>query len=174
MSSSPAVKRYAAALFQACQEDKRQQVLSGLQEALRVLQEPDIWGFLIHPRTSPTQRRQLLEPFDLASPANAFVDLVIEKRRETLLPAIVQEFSLLIRAAENRVEAIITSPEPISETQQERLRKTLSGLTGKQVSLDSRINPEILGGLVIEIDGQVIDGSIAHELAKLRRRLSLA
>lgn len=174
MSTSPIVERYSNAVFQACPESERQAALDALRSVLEVFQEADIWSFLMHPNTSSAQKRKLLESFDLPSPVRAFIDLVIEKRRLALFPGMVDEFARLVRAADNRTQAVITVAGPISDTQQKRLASALQNLTGKQVSLDIRVDQGILGGLVVEINGQVIDGSIANELARLRRRLSTA
>jgi F-type H+-transporting ATPase subunit delta len=67
--------------------------------------------------------------------------------------------------------AEVTSAISLSEGQLEELRQKLSGLTGKEVLLRTHVDPRIGGGLVIEVDGKVVDASLKSRLKRFERSL---
>jgi F-type H+-transporting ATPase subunit delta len=70
-----------------------------------------------------------------------------------------------------RVKATVTSAAPLDEAAQERLRRRLCDVAGKQVYLELRQDPAILGGVVTQIGSRVYDGSVKTQLARLRDEL---
>jgi F-type H+-transporting ATPase subunit delta len=66
----------------------------------------------------------------------------------------------------------VVSAVPLTATQERRLVATLERLYGRTMGLQVQVDPEVLGGLVIRVDDEVIDGSIAHRLEAAGRRLA--
>ena len=64
--------------------------------------------------------------------------------------------------------AVVTSATPLDDVQKSSLIKKLEKLSGRNVTLDCRIDKTVLGGLVIELDGKIIDGSLKHKLQKVK------
>jgi len=69
------------------------------------------------------------------------------------------------------VRATVTSAAPLSAEKKERLEASLSGMTGKNVQVETVVDPSIIGGIVTRIDSTVYDGSIRMQLAKMRQQL---
>jgi F-type H+-transporting ATPase subunit delta len=107
----------------------------------------------------------------LSDTVRRFFYLLIDKRRENLLPNIQREFKLLADQARNIVEARVTSAAPLSKSQEERLHKELVRITGKDVRIVQEVRPEIIGGVIVQIGDRVMDGSVAYKLSQIRLSL---
>jgi F-type H+-transporting ATPase subunit delta len=71
----------------------------------------------------------------------------------------------------NRAEALVTTVVPLSDEQRERVRVRLSELTGKTIRLKEEQNPDIIGGVIVQIGTAVIDGSVKSSLVRMRNEL---
>ncbi len=100
-----------------------------------------------------------------------FLRLVIQRKREDLLPAIVQTFHALRAQEEGVTTAHVQAAAPLQKSDTARLRAALEERTGQRVRLDVTCNPDLLGGLVIRMGDTVHDGSVRHHLARLRTHL---
>ena len=150
------------------------------------------WGTLIESIASAMQQDQTLRTF-LESPKLAatrkieilttalgkrvpplflrFLQTVIMKRRQMVIPEIAQEYRALIDASEDRVHANVTVAREPAESEKEALVQQLSRLFGKRVVPHISINPAILGGVIVKVDDTVMDGSVRRRLASLRSRM---
>ena len=150
------------------------------------------WGTLIESIASAMQEDQTLKTF-LESPKLAasrkieilkaalgervpplflrFLETVIVKRRQMVIPEIAQEYRALIDVSEDRVHANVTVAREPAEGEKAALVKQLSRLFGKRVVPHISINPAILGGVVVKVGDTVMDGSVRRRLASLRSRM---
>jgi F-type H+-transporting ATPase subunit delta len=103
-----------------------------------------------------------------------FLELVIEKHRERLLGEIVLAWTELLDARANRQTATVTTATPPDDETVARVQAALEKATGKTIVLEKRVDPTLLGGLVIRAGDTVIDGSLKSRLAALGRRLRTA
>lgn len=97
--------------------------------------------------------------------------LLAENRRLPLLPAIVREYERLRAEAEARVEVEIATAAEVPEAQRQALVAAVARRLQRQVQAHWRIEPALLAGAVVRAGDLVIDGSVAGELARLRRDL---
>lgn len=100
-----------------------------------------------------------------------FINLLIDEGREELLPSLAQEFSKKAYAARNVTQAEIITAVPIDKELQEEIGKRLAQIFKKEIEVKPRVDGSILGGLVIKVEGRVIDGSIRHKLEDLHGML---
>jgi F-type H+-transporting ATPase subunit delta len=150
------------------------------------------WGTLIESLASAMQEDQTLKTF-LESPKLAasrkieilkaalgkrvpplflrFLETVIMKRRQMVIPEIAQEYRALIDVSEDRVHANVTIAREPAEQEKEALVQQLSRLFGKRVVPHISINPAILGGVIVKVGDTVMDGSVRRRLASLRSRM---
>ena len=70
------------------------------------------------------------------------------------------------------VRAEVTSAEPLSNDRMQAIEQRLATLTGKRVSMKTKVDKEIIGGVVARVGGTVYDASIATQLKKIRERLT--
>ena len=80
----------------------------------------------------------------------------------------VNMYNALYAEHKKQTTATVTSATPLDENQKSALVKKLEKLCSKSVTLDCRLDKSVLGGLVIELDGKIIDGSLKHKLQKVK------
>ena len=104
---------------------------------------------------------------DLGERGGNFVKVLAENDRLTLLPEIGAQFEALKANAEGTLEAVITSAQELSQAQIDDLVAGLKTKFGRAVSVQVAVDPELIGGAVIAIGDQVIDGSVKGRLQSL-------
>ena len=97
--------------------------------------------------------------------------VLLSRGRSSLIPYIARAFADLEQRREHSVTATVTSIVELSEDQGTALRDQLSRQTGKEVVLESNVDPAILGGLVIKIGDQLLDLSVTARLGRLREQV---
>jgi F-type H+-transporting ATPase subunit delta len=100
-----------------------------------------------------------------------FLETVIIKRRQMVIPEIASEYRALIDEAEDRVHANVTVAREPAEAEREALTRQLSRLFGKRVVPHISLNSAILGGVIVKVGDTVMDGSVRRRLATLRTRM---
>ena len=98
--------------------------------------------------------------------------MLAEKRRIAVLPAVVQQFREMLLEYQRILEGELISAVPLEKKQFESIKKHLEEMLGQTVTLQTKIQPEIIGGFVVRIQDLVIDNSIRLQLNKLREKLS--
>ena len=175
MAKAPTAKRYAQALFQLAEEHNKAEVwLEELNEAGKMVQDPTVYRYLTWPQVLPAKKLAAIrELFQDSDPMilNA-IGLLTIRQSVGFLPAIASEFSQLLNASRGRVKAESTSAVKLSEVQVDRLRKLLGEMLGKEVVLDVREDADILGGIIVKVGDQLIDGSVRTRLRSLGQKLS--
>jgi F-type H+-transporting ATPase subunit delta len=141
-----------------------------------VRQDADVREFLESPRISDGERVAILgRAFQdrFPRPFVRFLQAVVQRRRQMLLPEIALEYRNLLDASEGRVHADITLARPVDDAWRgdiaARLSQTLG--RGKTVVPHVRVNPRILGGAIVRIGDTVADGSVRTRLSRLQRQL---
>lgn len=170
-------KRYARAAFElAQQEGGRERWL----ERLRLLRErvhvPEAYAVLTSP-VVPAQRR--LEAVDLIDEdgrlgpeVRNLAKLLVEAGRVDAIDAVVEEFERLDDEAAGRIRATVTTAIGLEEEDRRRLTRDLSDRLGHEVRLQSRVDPGILGGVVLQLGDRLVDASLRGRLQQLRRQLA--
>jgi F-type H+-transporting ATPase subunit delta len=97
--------------------------------------------------------------------------LVITPRGRTLEDGL-KEYAGLAAEVRSRTLATVTTAVPLDDSQRERLTASLSAQLGRQVQLQSQVDPRVVGGVLVRVGDEVIDGSTRHRLAEARRSLS--
>ena len=100
--------------------------------------------------------------------------VLVQRNRLELLPAVAAAFTELWNAARGTLPAQASSAVALSTQQQQAVAQALGRLTGRDVELSATVDPELLGGLLVRIGGQIYDGTVRGRLRALRERLSAA
>ena len=79
-----------------------------------------------------------------------------------------------VEASRGILKAVVTTAAAIDEGTEDKLRGALERVTGKTIRLESKVDPEVLGGVVVVLGDQLIDGSVRREIERLREELSTA
>ena len=136
---------------------------------------PDLRQFLWNPDVEPEDKLRVLGRLLAGgwSPLlQAFVRMTIAMGRVEHLPAIVEAFQALADEAAGRMHAVVRTARPLPEAALKRLHAVLERREGKRVELRAELAPELLGGLQVQLDHRVIDGSVRRQLAELGERLA--
>ncbi|GBD06945.1 ATP synthase subunit delta, sodium ion specific [bacterium HR21] len=176
MSPLRIARRYATALLKLAQESQEhERIYEELCWLRRIVQSSsELRAFLRNPIIRSEQKRavirELLAPH--VSPLLVqFLMLLIEKRREALLPDIIAAYEELYYQYTDRLAVLIRSAVPLEEELQARLVAALHERTGKTIVPSFAVDPTLLGGVQLQIGDTVIDGTLRHALERLRREL---
>ena len=101
-----------------------------------------------------------------------FLSLLLERDRLAHLSGIVNCYRRLLNEAKGRVDAKVVSAAGLDAALVERLREQLRGISGKEVVLQQETDPTLLGGLLVELEGKVYDGSVRTQLEKMKQRIA--
>ena len=131
-------------------------------------------NFLESPRVSVARKQQILgKAFQDRVPTLflRFLQTLVAKGRQMLLPEIASEYQALLDEAEGRVHAQVTFARPASDAERDAVTRGLSRTLGKQVVPHVTIDPAIMGGVVVRVGDRVMDGSVRRRMRLLRERL---
>ena len=137
-------------------------------------QDPKLKLFLESPKISEAQKTDLFfKALGDSVPRHflRFLQTLVRKRRQMLIPEIAQEYETLLDVHEGRVHANVTVAREASAVDEARIAEQLSRVVGKKVVPHINVNPAIIGGVVVRIGDTVMDGSVRKRLAKLRGRM---
>jgi F-type H+-transporting ATPase subunit delta len=176
MLNSALARRYARALFELAVESAVLEVTeSELKEIVALLgAQKDLQYLLNHPGVETTEKREVLEKIfakEVSLLTQHFIYLLLDRRRQDILPLVQREFSKLADEKNKVVEATVTSVVPLTGEQEKKLSRAVQIITGKSVRLLKRTNEALIGGAQIKIGDSVMDGSIAYGLRKMRQEL---
>jgi F-type H+-transporting ATPase subunit delta len=136
--------------------------------------DPRLRQFLETPRVSPDEKKQVLARA-LAGRApemfTRFVMVLADKRRQALLPEIAAAYRELVDERMGRVRVHVTISHAPDAALQAEIGNALADRLGKTVIPTFTVDPELLGGMVVRMGDQILDGSVRTRAAQLRRRL---
>jgi F-type H+-transporting ATPase subunit delta len=130
--------------------------------------------FLESPRVSAEQKNAVLSrALQDRAPRHfvRFLQALVSKGRQRLIPEVATEYHALLDEAEGRVHAQVTVARPTSDADREIIVRELSRTLGKEVVPHLVVNPAIIGGVVVKVGDRVMDGSVRRRLGRLRERL---
>jgi F-type H+-transporting ATPase subunit delta len=177
VSSRASAARYSRALFDIVLKESDPRVAEReLTEFNALLQgHEELKQTLASPSVPPTNKRNLIQALvtraNCSAPVAKLLLLLAERDRLSLLPDLLEIFRESLMAHEKAVRADITTAAPLQPEQAQQLEKRLSDLTQRRVTVTTKVDPAIIGGVVARIGSTVFDGSVATQLAKLRDRL---
>ncbi len=147
-----------------------------LNFAAAVVSDAQMQGLLSSPHlTHEQQQDAMLKVCEgkLDAQGQNFIKLLSHNRRLLALPTIAEIFVHLKAEFEKTVDAEVTSAAELTAEQQDKLKQKLASKLGRQVNINVKVDKSLLGGLVIEAEDMVIDGSVRGRLAKLSETLKV-
>ena len=169
-------RKYSRAIFELAQDEGKlvpygEELASARKDLDRV---PGIWGYFANPELSRGDKKALVKKLfegELSKNVYHFLLLLVDKRRMSLLPAIVEQYEAFSNEARHIVLADVTTARPLSKKQQEKLEDKLEVVTGKTVKVRLHEDPKIIGGVIVRIGDKRIDGSVTGKLSALAGEL---
>lgn len=177
MSSASAV-RYARALFDvALQESDPARIEQELSSVATLIHEHSELQTALESRGVPPQAKKavvqaLVDRGQFTPSVGKLLLMLAERDRLTLFGDVLEAFRARVREQQRVLEAEVTTAIPLEPEQQAALQQRLGAATSRQVTLTTKVDPALIGGVVAKIGTTVYDGSLATQLAKLKGRLA--
>jgi len=166
---------YARAAFETASKNNALAAWSQkLGFAAQLISDARVGALVGNPRLGNAELTGLLLPPDetVSSPFAGFLELLVENRRAPLLPDIAALFEELKRDAERVLKVTLRSATEIPQAQADAIKAALKKRFGREIELETRIDPSVIGGAVIDAGDVVIDGSVRGRLARLESALT--
>ena len=170
-------RRYARALLAIGQEDGN---------ARRILEETEKFDRLVadtlplremmeaaqvNRRDKKAALEAILAPVGVLPSTRNFLSLLVDKGRMNILSPIVSELRRMIEQLEGIERVEVAVPMPLSPAQRDQIRSVLEERTGRKVVLEEKVEPGVLGGMVVKVGSTVYDGSAHTQIQQIRQNL---
>ncbi len=175
--TSGLAERYATALFDLAKEDGQiDAVMQDLDSVRTMLDESeDLRRTIRSPVISASAQAQAItavaDRAGLSSLTKQFLGLLAHKRRLFALPQIIEAFRAIVAKDRGEISCEVISAAELQDNQIAALRESVSAQAGKDVNLSVRVEPELLGGVVVRIGSRMIDASLRTKLQNLEHSM---
>jgi len=170
-------RRYARALFAIGVDRRNFETLGSELESLAALwtEAVDVRQSLSNPIFKLSQKRAILQGLlPRVAPTRevqSLALLLLERGRIAALPAIARAYQEMCDDRLGRARATVRSARPLDETTETEIRRALERRTGRSVIMTTEVDPTLLGGIVAQVAGLVLDGSLRARLGALRNKI---
>ena len=170
-------REYGEGLYALCAEENLTGDMLSEVQAMKALlrQEPDFVRLLSNMSLPKQERLDILDralrgqvhPYLLN-----FLKLLCERGALHEFEGCEAAYRACYNADHAVVEATVTTREPLDADQRRRLLEKLRGMTGKDVQLSEKTDPAVIGGVLLEMNGQRYDNTVRHRLEEIRRAMA--
>lgn len=166
--------RYASALFDIAEDEKGLAELEADVGRFSTLhdQSDDLQRFLRSPVYAAEEQARaigaILDQAGIKGPVANLVRVAAANRRLFAVPEMMTAFRRLLAQKRGEVAAEVTSAEPLSDKHIADLKAALKASLGKDVMLETRVDPSLIGGLIVKVGSRMIDGSLKTKLNSLK------
>jgi F-type H+-transporting ATPase subunit delta len=170
-----APRRYAEAAFDiALRDDAVERWRADLDGAAATLETANLHEALANPALPLQQRVDVVNRVfaDLEEKSRNLILLLLRRGRIEQLPRVAAEFRRLDDARNQIVHASATSAAPLGDAEVRAITGRLEQMTGGRVVLETSVDPDLLGGIVVRIGDRLLDGSVRGRLERLRQQLA--
>ncbi len=170
-----AERLYARALFEAAEEHGRvEAVLRDLDEfAAAVASSPELAAFLASPEVESAVKVDVLGELSEGADdlVRNFLRLIAAKGRASQIPGIRDEFQALVDRAQGRVAVELTTAFELSDAEAASIVGRIEQSSGRKVEATRKVDPELVGGMVLQAGSLRVDASVRGRLQRLRHEL---
>ena len=169
--------RYAQALFEVGEETQAtSELYQELKQLVVILNEnKDLYNFLKSPLIGREDKKNVMKNIfenQLSDNMNNFLKIVIDKDRMSAIENIKESYKNLLNDKNNILEGTVVTAVSLSEQEIKDLEKNLSIKYNKNVTLNNIVYETILGGVLVKLGNEEIDGTVKTRLAKIKNQLS--
>ncbi len=173
MKNTVLARRYVKALFELAVEKK---ILDTIQNEVAFFSQSlddniQFRLFLFAQNISKKQKREKIERLIQDQVSNVFFNFVLvllKKNREFIFPEIAKEFQNFVDKHYRKINALAITAQPLDEKSSSKLKSLLDKTFDADVQIQNDIDSTILGGIVVNVEGHVFDGSLQNQLARLK------
>jgi len=168
---------YAQALFEVAEKrggaDDIEKDLDGIKDLLETNKK--FRDILYHPSITRAEKKdiigKIIAPHCSSKWVKNLLFILVDKRREKMLDFLPDVFKGVTRQIRGVVSVKVKTVFPLSETRLGKLKGNLEKMTKKTVEIETEIDKEIIGGMIIRIENKIIDGSVVNHLKNLKKNL---
>ena len=176
MPRAASARRYAQAVFELALENRElEKWFDDLTLLSDSVSNQEFLDFLSQPRVTSEEKIRVVRDAlgDLVEPlALNLMSLLATKNIAHILPGITDQYQELLDAQQGIERAEAVTAIPLDDDVQRRITEMLSAVSGREVRLTTRVDVEILGGMIVRIGDRVMDGSTRSRLRAMRRELA--
>jgi F-type H+-transporting ATPase subunit delta len=170
-------KTYSNALFEVALEmDAIDKILAEYTFVVESMnQHPDFYEILTSPKVTTDEKKKIIDTTYQAHISGELINffkLLIDKKRIDVILKVFDDLAETVDEYKGNVVAKVESVIPLEANEIEVLIKKLNDLTGKNVTVNNVINPDIVGGMIVKIGDKIIDGSVQRKLHDLKNDLA--
>ena len=176
--SQAAARIYAKALFDIGVDGDSLDRISDELHAVRTAfdsVDTELRGFFAMPQLPRDAKRKVLDQAfgdKLSRTVQGFLRVLVDKRRELLFPAIIEEFDDLLDERAGKIKATVVTAQPLDIALVAALREAIEQRTQQQVVLEELLDPNVIGGIRVSLGDLVIDGTVRRALSDMRQTLN--
>ncbi len=166
--------RYATAIFELAQEEKTVEALEKDFAALRdlIAENPELARLVRAPVFSREDQAKglnaVMHRMEAAPLTRRFVLTLAGKRRLFVLVDVIRLFNAMAAKQRGEVSADVTSARPLNDAEVAELKQILKSKLGRDARLEAKVDPTLLGGLVVKVGSRMIDSSLRTKLTGIR------
>jgi F-type H+-transporting ATPase subunit delta len=169
-------KRYAHALYEVAQE---RNTVDAVEEQLLLIQHTvkeskDLDAMLHSPRIKTEDKKAVLEQIFKAEVNPEVINvlkLIVDRKRETIVSLLAEEFTVIANEARGIADMFVTTAIPLTQEEEVKLADTFGKVVNKKLRVHSKIDPKIIGGVLVRIGNRVYDGTLAGKLNRFHQEL---
>ena len=173
-------RRYARALFElGLSEGKHEQYGNELESVVQAIRHSrEARWVLENPGYTAEQRHQavqaLADALRLSPTVVNFLGLLVDRQRAAALADMARAYGEMLDKQQGRVRATVTSAQPLGEDELTRVREAIAKMTGRNIVLETKTDPSLIGGVVTQVGATMLDGSLRTQLERMREELKRA
>ena len=173
-STSGVAGRYASSLYELAKDSKALEIVEqGLSTVQGLLDSSEDFHRMVRsPVHSASEQAAAIAAIaskaGITGLAANFLQVMAKNRRLFVLPETIKAFQAMVARDRGEVSAEVVSAHPLSEAQQSQLLETLTSSTGKIIKMKTKVDPSLLGGMVVKVGSRMIDSSLRTKLDALK------
>jgi len=175
MNDSKISVRYSRALFQSALEKK---ILDEVNQDMIFISEickiPETKEFIKSPIIVPSKKEAIFHKMlvdNVEKITLSVIDLIVKNGRESFIPAIARNFIHETKKYKGITESVLTTAVKVDDKVRKQITDLISEVFKTKVELKANVDPEIVGGFILQIDDNYIDASIKNKLRNIRKEL---
>ena len=176
MPSGSAGRRYAQAIFNlAKEENKLDEWADNLSTLAYTLEQGEVKNFLENPKTTRESKVAFVKntlQSRVGPEALNLAQLLVRRERQALTGSIEREYTRMWNVLRGIEIAQVTTAVPMDAAEEAHIKESLSKMLGKQITVEMKVDPELIGGMVARVGDTLLDGSVRTRLQNLRKQLA--
>jgi F-type H+-transporting ATPase subunit delta len=174
---SAVARRYAKAVFSLAQDEKQIDAMGQqLRAAADLLWVPALRHVITSPLVSASRRRTIVQgvkaQLGLLPTVEKFLLLLADRHRLDEMPSIADQFQRLEDQSAGRARIVIRSAAPLIDAQRDQIVSRFQRALGKTIVARTEVDAQLVGGVVVEAEGKVYDGSVRTQLETLAKQIA--